>query len=67
MLDTAQLQQLKQTNISAGRGNISARLAIAFAQSLNVNPFYITGETDEPGNAPNPRTAAQIRLPEACR
>ena len=29
--------------------NISARLAIAFAQSLNVNPFYITGEVDEPG------------------
>ena len=24
-------------------------MAIAFAQSLNVNPFYITGETDEPG------------------
>ena len=88
MLDTARLQQLKQTNISVDSektrqralelwqglrikqkqairelagitaqpiyrtqetGNISARLAIAFAQSLNVNPFYLTGEADEPG------------------
>jgi len=88
MLDTAQLQQLKRTNISQApektkqrvtelwqglrikqkqairgladitaqpiyrtqdTGTISARLAIAFAQSLNVNPFYLTGEVDEPG------------------
>ena len=88
MLDTAQLQQLKRTNISvdgvktkqritelwkslkikkkqeirdlAGTtaqpiyrtqetGNISARMAIAFAQSLGVSPVYITGEVDEPG------------------
>ena len=88
MLDTAQLQQLKRTNISQDpektkqrvtalwqglkikqkqaireladitaqpiyrtqdTGTISARLAIAFAQSLNVSPFYLTGEVDEPG------------------
>jgi len=88
MLDTARLQQLKQTNVSVDSektrqrvlklwqglrikqkqairelagitaqpiyrtqetGNISARLAIAFAQALNVNPFYLTGEVDEPG------------------
>jgi len=96
MLDTARLQQLKQTNISVDSektrqralelwqglrikqkqairelagitaqpiyrtqetGNISARLAIAFAQSLNVNPFYLTGEADEPGEC----TEAVIR------
>ncbi|MDR2687192.1 MAG: hypothetical protein LBB75_05520 [Oscillospiraceae bacterium] len=89
MLDTAQLQQLKQTNISVDSektkdritelwqglkikqkqairelagitaqpiyrtqetGNISARLAIAFAQSLDVSPSYLTGEADEPGD-----------------
>ena len=30
-------------------GTISARLVLAFAQSLNVNPFYLTGEVNEPG------------------
>ena len=30
-------------------GSISAKLAIAFAQTLNVNPFYLTGEADESG------------------
>jgi len=30
-------------------GSISAKLAIAFAQVLNVSPFYLTGEADEPG------------------
>jgi len=88
MLDTAQLQQLKRTNISkypdktkervtklwkglkvkekqairelAGitaqpiyrtqeTGTISARLTLALAQSLNLNPLFITGEVDEPG------------------
>ena len=88
MLDTAQLQQLKRTNISQDpektqqrarelwqslknkekqalkdladvtsqtiyriyeNGGISARLAIAFAQCLNVSPFYLTGETDARG------------------
>lgn len=88
MLDTAQLQQLKRTNISRDpektkqrvtelwqglrikqkqaireladitaqpiyrtqdTGTISARLVIAFAQSLGVSPFYLTGEADEPG------------------
>jgi len=29
-------------------GSISAKLAIAFAQVLNVSPFYLTGEADEP-------------------
>mgnify|MGYP003623523238 CR=1 FL=1 len=27
-------------------GNVSARLAIALAQTLNVDPFYITGQND---------------------
>ncbi|MCL2301323.1 MAG: hypothetical protein FWC27_14365 [Firmicutes bacterium] len=30
-------------------GTVSARLTLAFAQALNVNPFYLTGEADEPG------------------
>ena len=30
-------------------GTIFAKLVLAFAQSLNVNPFYLTGEADEPG------------------
>ena len=30
-------------------GTISAKVTLAFAQSLNVNPFYLIGETDEPG------------------
>ena len=30
-------------------GSISARMAIAIAQTLNINPFYLTGEADEPG------------------
>ena len=88
MLDTAQLQQLKRTNISQApektkqrvtelwqglkikqkqairsladvtaqpiyrtqeTGTISARLVLAFAQSLNISPYYLTGEADEPG------------------
>jgi len=88
MLLTAQLQQLKRTNISVDSektrqrvdelwtslkikqkqairalagitaqpiyrtqeaGNISAKVAIAIAQTLNINPFYLTGEADEPG------------------
>ncbi|MCL1952982.1 MAG: hypothetical protein FWF60_09160, partial [Oscillospiraceae bacterium] len=96
MLDTAQLKQLKQTNISTDSektrqrvtelwqglrikqkqairelagitaqpvyrtqetGSISARLALAFAQALNVNPFYLTGEADEPGEC----TEAAVR------
>jgi len=30
-------------------GNISAKMVIAVSQVLNVNPFYLTGEADEPG------------------
>jgi len=30
-------------------GTISARLALAFAQFLNISPYYLTGEADEPG------------------
>ena len=87
-ISTAQLQQLKRTNISQDpektkqrvtelwqglkikqkqaireladitaqpvyrtqeTGTISARLTLAFAQSLNVSPFYLTGEVDVPG------------------
>jgi len=87
-ITTAQLQELKRTNISQSpektkqrvtelwqglkikqkqsvreladitaqpvyrtqeTGTISARLTLAFAQSLNVSPYYLIGETDEPG------------------
>ena len=96
MLTTAQLEQLKRTNISkdpektkervtalwqglkikqkqairelAGTtaqpiyrtqetGNISARMTLAFAQSLGVSPAYIIGEADEPGEC----TEAAVR------
>jgi len=30
-------------------GNISIKMVIAVSQTLNVNPFYLTGEADEPG------------------
>jgi len=30
-------------------GNISAKIAIAIAQTLNIDPFYLTGEADEQG------------------
>ncbi|MDR2646923.1 MAG: hypothetical protein LBB67_02200 [Oscillospiraceae bacterium] len=29
-------------------GSLHIRLAIAFGQMLNINPYYLTGETDEP-------------------
>jgi len=30
-------------------GNISIKMVIAISQTLNVNPFYLTGDADEPG------------------
>jgi len=30
-------------------GNISIKMVIAVSQILNANPFYLTGEADEPG------------------
>ena len=30
-------------------GCISAKLAVPLAQTLNVNPFYLTGQDDDPG------------------
>ncbi len=30
-------------------GSISAKMTVAFSQALNVNPFYLTGESDERG------------------
>jgi hypothetical protein len=30
-------------------GSISAKLVVAVAQTLNLNPFYLTGEADEQG------------------
>jgi hypothetical protein len=30
-------------------GNIHIKLAIAFGQVLSINPYYLTGEADEPG------------------
>ena len=38
-------------------GTISARLVLAFAQSLNISPYFLTGEVDEPGEC----TEAAIR------
>ena len=38
-------------------GTISARLVLAFAQSLNISPYFLTGEVDEPGEC----TEAVIR------
>ena len=32
-----------------GTGNLSAKLAVSIAQTLNVNPFYLTGESDDRG------------------
>ncbi len=32
-----------------GTGAISAKIVIAASQAFNVSPFYITGDTDEPG------------------
>ena len=34
-------------------GAIHMKLALAFAQMLNINPFYLTGEADEPGEFSN--------------
>jgi len=31
------------------KGSISIRMVIAVSQTLNVNPFFLTGEADEPG------------------
>ena len=30
-------------------GSLSAKLAVPLAQVLNINPFYLTGEADKPG------------------
>ena len=32
-----------------GTGNLSAKLAVAIAQTLNVNPFFLTGESGDRG------------------
>lgn len=32
-----------------GTGSISVKLAVPIAQTLNVSPFYLTGESDEQG------------------
>jgi len=116
MLYTAQIQQLKRTNISKDAektrqrakdlwkglklvqrqaikelagvssqsiykvyndGGISIKVALAFAQTLNINPLYLTGEADEPGECADTvirelllrygyqKLAAEIELPEA--
>ena len=38
-------------------GGISIKITLAFAQTLGVNPYYLTGEADEPGEY----TAALVR------
>ncbi len=42
---------LKQTAVTRAyaTGNISAKIALAMAQALNIDPFYLTGEAGEPG------------------
>ena len=35
------------------KGGISAKLAMAMAQTLDINPFYLTGAADEPGSCTN--------------
>ena len=30
-------------------GNISIKMVVAVSQTMNVNPFYLTGKVDEPG------------------
>ena len=45
------LSGLKRTSIDRvyAKGAISAKIAIAIAQTLNVNPSYLTGEVEERG------------------
>jgi hypothetical protein len=45
------LSGLKRSSIDRvyAKGAISAKIAIAIAQTLNINPAYLTGETDEQG------------------
>ena len=45
------LAGLKRSSINRvyATGNISAKIALAVAQSLNVSPFYLTGEVEETG------------------
>jgi len=38
-------------------GGISIKVTLAFAQTLGINPYYLTGEADEPGEC----TGAIIR------
>jgi len=58
-------------------GNLSIKTVLAIAQTLNINPFYLTGEADEPGRCTDARIrelllkhgyrefVASIELPEA--
>jgi hypothetical protein len=45
------LAGLKRVSIQRvyATGNISAKIAVAIAQTLGLNPFYLTGEADESG------------------
>jgi len=57
-------------------GGISVKVALAFAQTLNINPLYLTGEADEPGECSDAivrelllkygyqKLVAEIKLPE---
>ena len=46
------LTGLKRVSINRvySTGSISAKVAIAMAQTLNIDPFYLTGESDEKGS-----------------
>jgi hypothetical protein len=58
-------------------GGISIKLAIAFAQTLGIRPYYLTGEADEPGECTDSlirelllqcgyqKFVAELELPEA--
>ncbi|MDR3277887.1 MAG: hypothetical protein LBT12_03860 [Oscillospiraceae bacterium] len=42
-------------------GNISAKLVIPLAQTFNIDPFYIIGETDEAGECTDALLAAFLK------
>jgi transcriptional regulator with XRE-family HTH domain len=41
-------------------GNISAKLVVPLAQTLNVDPYYLTGQADEPGKCTEDRLKALL-------
>jgi len=46
------LKRVSLNRVSA-TGSISARMALAIAQTLNISPYYLTGESEEKGECDN--------------